>query len=319
MVNKKQKIFITGGNGFIGSSLINKLMGLGHETASYDNNLNFINNDEYYKRCLVLRKKIYKKPSVVYEGDVRNIDTLRNSVKKFRPSIIVHLAGLAMARPLPQYADQMIPINMNGTLNVLEVFEESHAEKLVYTSSSMAYGHFKQTPQSENFILDPINSYGACKAAGEYFVKLSRKNWVIVRPTSVYGFTDCANRVSQLLIDAACTNKSAWVVKGETLDFSYVEDVADGFVKTILMKEANNNIFNISYGTSREASEFAEIVRKYFPKFSYEIREPQKQQVYRGPQDIQKAKTLLEFSPSYSIEKGIEEILQLVNEYRFYK
>jgi len=51
----------------------------------------------------------------------------------------------------------------------------------------MVYGHFKQTPQSEQFMLDPINEYGATKAAGEYFVKLSKKEWVIVRPTSVYG------------------------------------------------------------------------------------------------------------------------------------
>lgn len=315
---KKQKVFITGGTGFIGASLIHKLTNLGYETASYDANLNFINNDPYYKQSLAIRKKIYKPASKYYSGDIRNIDVLEKAVQDFQPDTIVHLAGLAMARPLKEYIDQVIPINLTGTINVLDVFEKSVAQKIVYTSSSMAYGHFKQTPQSENFMLDPINTYGACKAAGEYFVKLSTKEWVIIRPTSVYGFTDCANRVSQLLIDAAFHNKPAWVVKGETLDFSYIDDVAEGFVKATIMPEANNNTFNISCGEARAASEFAEVVKKHFPRFTYEVREPLAQQVYRGPQDIQKAQTILGFTPKYSIEKGIEEIIQLVKEYSFY-
>lgn len=314
----KKKIFVTGGEGFIGAPLIHKLAQLGHETASYDASLNFIDNDAYYRRCLALRKKIYAQPSKIYQGDIRNRTTLAKAVKDFHPDVIVHLAGLPMARVLKKYEDQMIPINMVGTLNVLDIFEKSKAEKIVYTSSSMAYGHFTQTPQSENFILNPVNAYGACKAVGEYFVKLSKKDWVIVRPTSVYGFTDCANRVSQLLIDAACLNKSAWVVKGETLDFSYIDDVADGFIKTMLTSEANNETFNISRGVARPAAEFAEILKNYFPNFEYEVREPVAQQVYRGPQDIKKARIDLGFDPKYSIELGIKKILQLTEEYQFY-
>lgn len=314
----KKKIFVTGGAGFIGAPLIHKLAQLGHETASYDASLNFIDNDTYYRWCLALRKKIYASPSKIYRGDIRNKTTLAKAVKDFQPGVIIHLAGLPMARVLKKYEDQMIPINMVGTLNVLDVFEKSKAEKIVYTSSSMAYGHFKQIPQSENFILDPINAYGACKAAGEYFVKLSQKEWVIVRPTSVYGFTDCANRVSQLLIDAACLNKPAWVVKGETLDFSYIDDVVDGFIKTTLTSEANHETFNISRGEAREAAEFAEILKNYFPNFEYEVREPVAQQVYRGPQDIKKARIDLGFDPKYSIELGIKKILQLTEEYQFY-
>ncbi|MCX8009129.1 MAG: NAD(P)-dependent oxidoreductase, partial [Patescibacteria group bacterium] len=179
--------------------------------------------------------------------------------------------------------------------------------------------HFKQTPQSEHFILDPINTYGACKAAGEYFVKLSKKKWVIVRPTSVYGFTDCANRVSQLLIDAAFLKKRVWVVRGENLDFSFIDDVVDGLIKVIQKEEANFEIFNISRGESRSTIEFAEIVKRFFPSFVYEIREPDVQQVYRGPQDIQKARRILKYNPKYSIEDGIKKIIEQSKEYKFYE
>lgn len=314
----KKRIFITGGAGFIGSALIHQLANEGHETASFDAYLNFIDKEPYYKRCLLVRKKLFKQPSKKYKGDIRNKDNLARAVRDFRPDIIVHLAGLSMARVLKKFADHMIPINLIGTMNILDIFEKSKAEKIIYTSSSMAYGHFKEIPQSERVILDPVNAYGACKAAGEYFVKLSQKEWVIVRPTSVYGFTDCANRVTQLLIDAACMKKKAWVVKGETLDFSYIDDVADGFIRAILQPEANHKTFNISRGEARGATEFAEILKKYFPNLSYEIREPVKQQVYRGPQDIQLARTILGFKPKCSIEKGIEKILQLIEEYQFY-
>ena len=125
--------------------------------------------------------------------------------------------------------------------------------------------------------------------------------------------------MSQLLIDAACTNKPAWVVKGETLDFSYIDDVADGFVKAILMSEANHETYNISRGVAKTAVEFAEILKNYFPNFEYDVRQPVAQQVYRGPQDIQKVRIDLDFDPKYSIELGIKKILHLVEEYQFYK
>lgn len=313
-----KRIFLTGGEGLIGSSIVHRLVQKGYETATYDAHLNFIDNELYYRRCLSLRRKIYAQPTKCYRGDIRNKATLSKAVTDFHPDVIVHLAGLPMARVMDKYKNQMIPINMTGTLNVLEIFEKSKVDKIVYTSSSMAYGHFMQTPQSEDFILNPVNAYGACKAAGEYFVKLSTKDWVIIRPTSVYGFTDCANRVSQLLLDAACMRKPAWVIKGETLDFSYIDDVADGFMKVIFAPESNHETLNISLGVARTAVEFAEILKNYFPNFEYEVREPAAQQVYRGPQDIQKARDMLGFAPKYSIERGIKKILQLVEEHQFY-
>lgn len=314
-----KKILITGGTGFIGSFLTDKLVRLGHKVASFDADLNFTNNDPYYKYCLKIRKKLLKPADKYFKGDVRDINKLHRAVKNFNPEILIHLAGLPMARVPDNHSNLMLPINMQGTLNVLEVVEKSNIKKLIYTSSSMSYGHFQQTPQTEEFILNPVNAYGATKAAGEYFVKLSKKDWVIIRPTSVYGFTDCANRVTQILIDAAIMNKSAWVVEGETLDFSYIDDVVDGFILCALNKEANGEIFNISRGESRGVTEFADLLKKYFPNFNYEVRKPAQTQVWRGPLSISKAKKILKYSPKYNIEKGIKEILRLSEEHNFYK
>ena len=311
------KIFITGGAGFIGGYLTDDLVKLGHKVGIYDKYLNFIDKPPYYKRCLELRRKHLKQPNKIYKGDIRHKKNLKNAVANFKPDVIVHLAAIPMARVDDKHLHKMVPINMGGFFNVLEVFENSKARRLVYPSSSMAYGHFKQVPQSEDFMLDPENVYGAAKAAGEYFVKLLKKEWVIIRPTSVYGFTDCANRVTQLLLDAAHLNKPAWVTKGESLDFSYIDDVVDGFIRCITKPKAANQTFNISSGEGRAISEFAKILTRYFPDFEYEVKNVS-QQLYRAPMDISKAKRTLGFNPKHDIEKGIGKTLELINKYNFY-
>jgi UDP-glucose 4-epimerase len=253
---------------------------------------------------------------VEYKADIRDIDAFKKACQDYKPEIIVHLAGLSIARPPENHAGVMLPINMQGTLNVIEVFEScASARRLIYTSSSMAYGHFTKQPQPEHSILDPVNAYGATKAAGEYFTKLSKKEWVIMRPTSVYGFTDCANRVTQLLIDAALAGKPAWVVKGEALDFSYVRDVAAGFALAITTPLAVYETFNISRGHARDASEFAELLKQYTSSFKYEIRNPNNTQVWRGSMDNAKAKKILGYQSRYGIEEGIKETLELMKEY----
>ncbi len=313
------RVIVTGGFGFIGNSIVDKLAKQGYEVAIYDAFLSFIDKPKYYKTALSHRKKIFKnKPHLKIKADIRDRKKLFKAFKDFKPEVVLHLAGLPMARPLKKFESLMTPINLDGTLNVLEAFEKiPSARRIIYTSSSMAYGHFKKTPQPEEEILVPTNAYGATKAAGEYFVKLSTKEWVIVRPTSVYGYTDCANRVSQLLFDAALNNKSAWIVRGETLDFSYVEDVADGFVKCVESPSAMYQTLNISRGEPRTAADFAEIIKKCFPRFKYEIKEPTNQHVWRGALDISKAKKLINFEPKFNIEKGIEEIVNLMKEHKW--
>ncbi|MBP9747286.1 MAG: GDP-mannose 4,6-dehydratase [Saprospiraceae bacterium] len=312
------KILITGGKGFIGSYLAEILLSGGHEVATYDNHLNFINNQEYYLSNMELRKKYFKhKPSLEFRADIRDIDSLKKACSNFQPEVIVHLAGLPMARPPANQANEMIPINLQGTLSVLNVFESTpSARRFIYTSSSMSYGHFTMQPQPEDSILNPVNEYGATKAAGEYFVKLSKKEWVIIRPTSVYGFTDCANRVTQLLLDAAMLGKPAWIVKGEALDFSYVSDVAEGFALAIKSSKADHETFNMSRGEAHEVSEFVESIKEYFPDFSCEIRDPNSTQVWRGSMDISKAQKMLGFEPKYSIDDGIREFFMLSQEYQ---
>ena len=152
-------ILVTGGEGLIGSALIDKLIKRGHKVTSFDMGINFTNSDRYYNYCVGLRKKLYKNSHICIKGDVRNKVELDKALIKSKAEVIVHLAGLPMARPPQNQAHLMIPINLNGTINVLESFEKSEtARRLIFASSSMAYGHFLQNSQIEDCILRPVNT-----------------------------------------------------------------------------------------------------------------------------------------------------------------
>jgi nucleoside-diphosphate-sugar epimerase len=311
------KIFITGGTGFIGSYLTEKLIELGHYVYVFDKTINFSGNSTFYKQALIWRKKIFKhKPRRIFTGDIRKYSQISDALKISKPDILVHLAAVTMARPPKQFAHLMGPINLYGTLNVFRAFEDnSYTKRIIFPSSSLAYGKYTIDPQPEETYLNPIGDYGIMKAACEYAIRLSKKQWVVVRPTSVYGFTDCANRVTQLLFDAAINHKSAWVIKGEKLDFTYIDDIVQGLIKTITVPEADHQIFNLSRGQARSSADFANIIKKYFPDFKFEVRDSTSFEPSRGAQDMTKAKKILRFVPKYDIESGIAEMIKNMKKY----
>lgn len=313
------KILVTGGAGFIGSYLVEKLIDLSHDVGIYDNYLNFTNNPKYYQYALVARNKMFKnKPHKIYKADIRERNKLKRAIADFRPEVVVHLAGLPMARVPKNHAKLMVPINLIGTINVLDAFEQSSdTKKIIFASSSMSSGHFLEDLQKENSLLNPRNAYGSTKAAAEYFVKLSKKEWVIVRPICVYGFTDCSNRVTQLLLDAAITKQKAWIVDGEKLDLTYIDDVVEGLIRCILDQKAVGQTINISAGKAVTVKYFAELVKAYFPNFKYENKQPMSSQVNRGGLDISRAKRLLGYHPNYNIKKGLEKTLSLMSKFKW--
>lgn len=318
---KPTKILVAGGAGFVGSHLVEKLLENGHIVAVYDSYLNFSENLSYYKYALKYRKKIFKRrPQKIYKADIRHKRKLTQAFREFNPEIVVNLAALPLSRPTKKHQGKMVPINLLGTLNILDAFERHPtARKIIYTSSSMSYGFFLDDFQKEETILNPMNQYGATKASGEHFVKLSKKEWTIVRPVCVYGFTDCANRVTQILLDRAITGKPAWIVKGEKLDLTYIDDAVDGYIRIIESDNSSFDTFNIAYGKAVSVKYFAELIKKYYPDFEFEIKDPLMGRVNTGGLDISKAKQILGYNPKYPIEKGLDKVLKLMRKHGWIK
>jgi nucleoside-diphosphate-sugar epimerase len=283
-----KRIFITGGSGFIGTALHNKFADIGHAVEIYD---------------------IADNPA----NDVCDYDSLKTAIKRFNPNYVIHLgmtSKVTDANNFPTYARESI---VGGTMNVLEAVKEyGMLDRLVFASSSTVYGDFIPTlsPPSEEHPTAPVNGYGALKLCAEVLIKSYNKmygiEYSIIRPSSVYGPRDYNLRViGKFFIDAF--SKGIIVVNGKDMkvDFSYIDDVVNGFVAATLKDGGKNETFNITRGETRTLIEAAEIVRSYV--YDSEILVKDKNQLFpqRGAFDISKAKKLIEYKPNIDLSVGI--------------
>ena len=311
--------FITGGLGFIGHNVAKKLIKLGHEVTIYDAELNFFwetDKRNFYRNLI---KKELSGAKIIL-GDIRDSEHLKKSMVSLTPITIIHLAAVPIANLCnnnPQYA---IEINLNGILNVLDNIlctpPMALETKFVYISSSFVYGNFINNPAKEDDPAIPIEFYGATKLNGEILTKMYSKKsglkYVIIRPSAVYGPTDSNGRVSQMFIQNAILKNPLTIdSNGGEVDFTYIEDIAEGIVLASLSPKAENQTFNITTGQGRSPEDFANIINQYIPidiiKKPSDVIRPK-----RGSLDITKAKELLGYQPKYTLETGIPEYLKFV-------
>ena len=140
--------------------------------------------------------------------------------------------------------------------------------------------------------------------------------WCIVRPSAVYGPTDMNRRVSQIFTEQAFLGQTLTVQGPDVLlDFTYVEDVADGFVLAATKEKAANEVFNITHGHAHTLLEFVECLKIHFPDLQYEVHERDVFRPKRGTLSIAKARNLLEYAPQYTLQKGISDYVAFFKEH----
>tara|TARA_B100001123_G_scaffold301047_1_gene335934 strand:+ start:28 stop:585 length:558 start_codon:yes stop_codon:yes gene_type:complete len=181
----------------------------------------------------------------------------------------------------------------------------------------MIYGDFIKSKVSETDKNNPKEVYGTMKLAGEIVTKGLCKfyeiPYTIIRPSAVYGPTDMNNRVSQIFIEKAMKGKKINIQgRNERLDFTYVEDLANGCIKAAINKKGKNNTFNITYGKGETLFKFVKVLSKYFKNLKYEIKERDSFRPKRGTLSINKAKKLIGYKPQFNLEKGIKKYLEFV-------
>ncbi|MBU0953702.1 MAG: GDP-mannose 4,6-dehydratase [Nanoarchaeota archaeon] len=308
------KIFITGGAGFIGYHLAKKLVADGDEVIVFDSFLNYIDPQKSrYLDYLKLRLDFLEKNAKIIRGDIRHKSHLLNSLRQEEPDCIVHLAALPIATASNKFPEDAIDINFNGTVNVLEAIRTSNTvEKFILTSSSMVYGNFQKIPADENHPTNPLDVYGATKLSSEKLTKAYATQYgvkySIIRPSAVYGPTDANRRVTQIFIENAFTKKPITLHNGgqSKLDFTFVDDIAEGFRLAIKSKKAVGETFNITRGEGRSLKEFVDILRTMIPGIQTTEEPPDVKRPERGAMDISKARTLLGYDPKYSLEEGMK-------------
>lgn len=319
---ENKNVLITGGAGFIGSHICRKLLERGCKPIIYDAFIQYVSPFEScYQKYLDYRFNGIRENVVFERGDTRDKNDLRRVILKYRPSVIFHLAALPIADLSFTHSEETINSIINGTVNVLDVVREvDFVDRFVYTSSSMVYGDFIEIPASEDHPKAPKDIYGGTKLCGEVITEAYSRRYgvkcTIVRPSAVYGPTDVNRRVSQIFIENAFKRKKICLHGGgeNILDFTYIEDVAEGFVLAALSPKGEGQVFNMTRGEGRSLKDYADILKGYFPDLEVEIKPMQVYRPKRGSMLIKKARDLLGYNPKISLEEGIEKYVGFIRE-----
>lgn len=309
-----KKILLTGGHGFIGHNIVRKLEDTEYTPIIYDNRSTYDGSIDLNELTELNkeRAKLFKTKVQDYGKDIIDNIFLNSTIEQHQPEIIIHLAAFPRAKVVLHNPQLGCDVILKGLLNLLESARKNNVKRFVYISSSMIYGDFDSNPNPETATKNPIEPYGIMKLAGENLVKnyhrLYGLEYTIVRPSAVYGPRDVVDRVLSKFIVRA-KNGDPMRINGEglKLDFSYVDEVADGMILAATKPEGANESFNITRGIERPLYQAAEIINNILGTSTPVIVEKNDGKYpKRGALDISKARTLLGFDPKVDIEEGLK-------------
>lgn len=310
--------FITGGAGFIGSTLTERLLKQGNIVITIDNFCNYYDPELKQKNISAfIENQNYK----LYKGDIRNREDIKRVFDENKIDVVMHLAAMAGVRPSIEDPLLYQEVNGIGTQNILEEAKLHNVKSLVLASSSSVYGNCKEVPFKEDMIVDyAISPYAATKKANEVMAhvyhKLNDMSIIMLRFFTVYGpkqRPDLAiNKFTRLMLEG---KEIPMYGDGSTSrDYTYVEDIVDGICKSCEYVMTHENIFEIlNLGSNSPVS-----LRKMIDTIGNElgitpnIKELPMQpgDVDRTYADISKAKSLIGYEPNYSFEDGIKEFIK---------
>lgn len=305
-------ILITGGAGFIGSHLADKLLGYGNNIIVVDNMNNFYSPSIKQKN---IEHNLTNERYCFYKVDIENINEIENIFKKNKIDTVVHLAARAGVRPSIDNPESYVKTNILGTVNILELMKKYEIKKMVFASSSSVYGNCPENIFSETLkISEPISPYAATKSACEQFCytyhKLYGINIVALRFFTVYGprqRPDLAIHKFARLIK----QEKPIPVFGDGLtkrDYTYIDDIIQGVISAIEYNKTGYEIINLGGGEPVTLNRMIEELEKYLHKKAIINRMPmQKGDVDKTVSDITKAEKLLNYHPETSFTEGIKK------------
>jgi len=290
---KKMKCFISGGSGFIGSRLI--------ETLKKEKDLELVNYD------------------LVNGDDIRDEFKLNSVFEKNKFDVVIHLAARAGIRTGEDYPNEFMTTNVIGTNNIVRMCQKHKVNKLIFYSSSSVLGGNKEIagkllPLTEESEYQCDSLYAQTKMFGEYLVKQSGLNYIIIRPFTVYGENGRGDMVMYKWINQ--------VKKGEPITFygdgktsrgyTYVQDLVDGTISFLKAESLNNETVNLGGVEVIELGKLLKILgdvcRSKKIELEIDRQEKPKADVSHSFADVSKAEKLIGYSPNskfYDIVKSI--------------
>lgn len=308
-------ILITGGAGFIGSTLADKLLEENNKIVVIDN------FNDYYSPKLKeknIKHNLDNKNYKLYRGDICDKNLLSKIFEENQIDVVVHIAASAGVRPSIENPLSYVKNNIEGTVNIVEVMKENGIKKIVFASSSSIYGNCKEEIFSEDLkVSEPISPYAASKSACEQFLytysKLFDIQVVALRFFTVFGPRQRPDLAIRKFIDLIKENKPIPVYgDGTTIrDYTYIDDIVDGIIGAINYNDTPYEIINLGGGAPVSLNQMIETIEKVLnKKATIEHLPMQLGDVNKTAADITKAKKLLNYNPKTSFKEGIIKFIE---------
>jgi UDP-glucuronate 4-epimerase len=305
------KALVTGGAGFIGSHLSEKLIENGYQVVVIDD-FNDFYNSRFKKDNADLLSKL---GATIIEGDIRNKSDIEKSLRGV--TIVAHLAARAGVRP--SVIDPMLYVDVNvlGTLNLLHAVKDRQIKNFILASSSSIYGNNPNVPWSEDDRVDhPISPYAATKKAAEHFgynySHLYNIPVTCLRFFTVYGPRQRPDLAIHKFTNLILSGKAIPLYGDGTTerDYTYVSDIVDGIVAAI-KRPFVYEIINLGNNKPVSLKELVITLEKALgKKAKIEKLPPQLGDVSVTYADISKAERMLDYKPKVSFEEGVKEFVK---------
>ena len=304
-------VLVTGGAGFIGSHIVDKLLELRNNVVVYDN------FDPYYMNKHKNIRQHGNNPKLgVVKGDILDYEQLESCMGGF--DIVIHEAAQPGVRFSAENPYKTNTVNVSGTLNVLRAAKRKNVSKVIFASSSSVYGVPKHLPVDEEHPKNPISIYGLSKLMAEeycaYYGRRENLNVVTLRYFTVYGPRQRPDMAIHKFTKLLRSGGSP-VIYGDgnqTRDFTYVKDAVDATILAAEKEGVEGEAFNIGSHTRRTVNEVVELIKELIGKREmkpvYEGAKPE--DVPHTYADISKAEKLLGYRPRTAFEDGLKEFVK---------
>src|SRR5467141_2574697 len=307
------RILVTGGAGFIGSHLVEKLLAAGHDVAVLDDFNDFYDPQIKRDNISAVEKKV-----AVHDVDLRDESKVVNVFRREKFNAVAHLAARAGVRPSIQQPQLYYDTNVVGTLHLLEAARMTGVQRFVFASSSSVYGISKTVPFSEELHLtQTISPYAATKVAGEFlcstYSHLYKMRIVALRFFTVYG--------ARQRPDLAIHQFTRKIHAGQPIDqfgdgttrrdYTYIDDIIQGTMAALKYDGPMFDIFNLG---ENETIQLKDLIA------GIENALGEKAKINRLPEqpgdmpvtyaDISKARKLLGYNPSTRLSDGLPRFIE---------
>ncbi len=316
---KRKTVLVTGAGGFIGSHLTEKLVDLGAKVKAFVR----YNSRNDWGLIDILPSRVKEKIEVIM-GDLRDSETIGSVMKDV--DIVFHLGALIAIPYSYIHPREVVETNIMGTLNILNAAKEYRPERIIHTSTSEVYGTAQYVPIDEKHPLRGQSPYSASKIGADKLVESFHRSYDLpittLRPFNTYGPRQSARAVIPTIITQVLAQKEILLGSLEPKrDFSYADDIVDGFIKAAESERSIGEVINIGSGSEISINDLTNKIISLIGKKVNIVSDPKrvrppKSEVERLIADNSKAKELLSWEPKVSLDEGLRKTIDWFSKFQ---